>query len=391
MESVYLTKDIASMPIVIDTGASRSISPHKSDFIEFKDHEMKIGTVNASSKVEGAGIIRWKVTDQNDVTSVIKTAAYYIPSTTICLYSPQYHFRESCGGSLKMGNVGLHLTLPHNRRKPAFSFPFNSINNLPMMLQSHHPNFTSAMFSACPSGDEIHAAINKLHSILKDVPVVEHFDFLTTKESMEQLLLNGDQRANLLSAQLELRMFHNKKGHAHMKHIQKLIHHEKPLDSHQSEGELNPPVVFRPHFAKTKMCSMPLCRSCTLSKMTEQKTNTQHHTNDPAREMALQREHLSPGACISWDQYIVPHRGRLYMSAGRERESLRFGGNSLAVDHVSKRSLYTPSSVSRRQPYIHSLENDYLSDMLKLSVSISNGTMLIMVYLRLQSLKPIAS
>ena len=157
MESVYLTKDIASMPIVIDTGASRSISPHKSDFIEFKDHEMKIGTVNASSKVEGAGIIRWKVTDQNDVTSVIKTAAYYIPSTTICLYSPQYHFRESCGGSLKMDNVGLHLTLPHNRRKPAFSFPFNSINNLPMMLQSHHPHFTSAMFSACPSGDEIHA------------------------------------------------------------------------------------------------------------------------------------------------------------------------------------------------------------------------------------------
>ena len=337
MESTYLTQDEASMPIVIDTGASRSISPHKSDFIEFRSHQMDIGTISSSSKVEGAGIVRWNVTDQNGVTSVIETAAYYIPSASIRLYSPQYHFREHCDGSLRMDNVGLLLTLPAHRVKSALSSPFNAINNLPMMLPSHHPHFTSAMFSSCPSGDEIHAAVNKLSPILKDVPVVEHFDFLATRDTMEQLLLNGDQRANLSSAQLELRMIHNKMGHVHMKRIQKLVHHEKPLDSTQSEGDLTPPVVFRSRFVKTKTCSMPLCRSCALSKMTKQKTNTQHHTNDPAKEMALQREHLTPGSCISWDQYVVPHRGRLYTSAGRERESLRYGGGNLAVDHASKR------------------------------------------------------
>ena len=338
MESVYLTKAEDSMPIVIDTGASRSISPHRSDFIEFRPHHMDIGTINASSKVEGAGIVRWKVTDQNGLTSVIETAAYYIPSASIRLYSPQYHFRKHCGGSLTMDNVGLHLSLPTNQAKnPTLSFPFNAVNNLPMMLPSHHPHFTSAMYSSCQSGDKIHAAVNKLSPILKDIPVVEHFDFLTTRDTMEQLFLNGDQRANLSSAQLELRLLHNKMGHVHMKRIQKLVHHEKPLDSRGSEGELIPPVVFRSRFAKTKTCSMPLCRSCALSKMTKQKTNTQHHTNDPAKEMALQREHLSPGACISWDQYVVPHRGRLYTSAGRERESFQFGGGNLAVDHASKR------------------------------------------------------
>jgi hypothetical protein len=98
MESVYLSKQEASMPIVIDTGASRSILPHRSDFIEFKDHSMDIGTINATSKVEAAGILRWKVTDQNNVTSIIETAAFYIPSATIHLHSPQYHFRETCGG-----------------------------------------------------------------------------------------------------------------------------------------------------------------------------------------------------------------------------------------------------------------------------------------------------
>ena len=337
MESVYLSKDEASMPIVIDTGASRSISPHKSDFIKLEKFDMDIGTINASSKVEGTGMVRWKVTDQHGVTSLIETAAYYIPSANIRLYSPQYHFRENCGGHLKMDNVGLQLTLPGNRRRPALSFPYNSVNNLPLMLPSHHPHFTSAMFSACPSGEEIHSAIKRIHPILKDVPVVEHFDLLATADAMDQVFLNGDQRANLSTAQLELRMIHNKMGHVHMQRIQRLVHHEKPLDSKQSEGELSSPVVFRSRFAKTKTCSMPLCRACALSKSKKKKTNTQHHINDPNREMALQREHLTPGACISLDQYVVPHRGRLYTSAGRERENLRYGGGSLAVDHASKR------------------------------------------------------
>ena len=46
MDSMYLSADEASMPIVIDTGASRSIAPHKSDFIEFRNHSMDIGTIN---------------------------------------------------------------------------------------------------------------------------------------------------------------------------------------------------------------------------------------------------------------------------------------------------------------------------------------------------------
>ena len=126
MESVYLTKAEDSMLIVIDTGASRSISPHRSDFIEFRPHHMDIGTINASSKVEGAGIVHWKVTDQNGATSVIETAAYYIPSASIRLYSPQYHFHEHCGGSLRMDNVGLHLSLPMNQAKNQsyFVIPF---------------------------------------------------------------------------------------------------------------------------------------------------------------------------------------------------------------------------------------------------------------------------
>ena len=109
---------------------------------------MDIRTISSLSKVEEAGLVCWTVMDQNGVTSVIETATYYIPSASIRLYSPQYHFRDHCDGSLRMDNVGLHLTLPAHRAKSALSFPFNAINNLPMMLPSHHPHFTSAMFSS---------------------------------------------------------------------------------------------------------------------------------------------------------------------------------------------------------------------------------------------------
>ena len=125
-------------------------------------------------------------------------------------------------------------------------------------------------------------------------------------------------------------------GHLHMKRIQRLTHHQAPLDSQFCDGDLKSPILFRSRFAKTRTCPMPLCRACALAKMKKIKTNTQHHTNDPSKEMALQREHLNPGDCISWDQYVVPHRGRLYKSAGKERENMRYSGGSLAVDHASK-------------------------------------------------------
>ena len=60
-------------------------------------------------------------------------------------------------------------------------------------------------------------------------------------------------------------------------------------------------------------------------------------SNDPKKEMALQRNHQSPGECVSLDQYVVPHQGQLYNTAGKKREALRYGGGSLAIDHVSKR------------------------------------------------------
>lgn len=86
-------KTNAEMPIVIDTGASRSLSPHRSDFISYRAiSDMAIGGISATTKISGVGKVRWEVMDQNGVISLIKTEANHFEDATIHLYSPQFHF-----------------------------------------------------------------------------------------------------------------------------------------------------------------------------------------------------------------------------------------------------------------------------------------------------------
>jgi Reverse transcriptase (RNA-dependent DNA polymerase)./Integrase core domain. len=326
-------EDCQSMPIVIDTGASRSISPHRSDFMTYEDYHGSLGTISHQSAIVGKGKIKWDIIDQNGKPCVIMTEAYHVPSATIWLYSPQFHFNEHCAGRLSMTHCGvdLYLPTPNNRTSDdAVSFPFNSLSLLPLMLPSEHPYFLNALFGL---------PINVAHScqpILREVPIVESFDFIAPHEEI-LALINEERTSNLSSAQRELRLIHNKMAHIHMKQLQKLLHHDAPLDSQLSEDHLQSPVVFRSHFRSTRTCPVPLCRACAMSKGAKVPTGSQHVHNDPAREMHLLRNHLSPGDCISCDHYVVDHRGRLYHTAGREREQDRYCGGTLFVDHASRK------------------------------------------------------
>jgi Integrase core domain. len=329
----YNVDDCQSMPIVIDTGASRSISPHRSDFITFEELKGSLGTISHESTIAGKGRIKWDIIDQNGKSCCIQTEAYYVPSATIRLYSPQFHFNEHRAGHLSLNHCGVDLQLPTANKRTnlaSVSFPFNSMSFLPMMLPADHPYFIKTMF-----GGPVDVA-HSCNPLLREVPVVESFDFLAPGDEM-LALLNLEQSSNLSSAQRELRLIHNKMGHIHMKRLQKLLHHDAPLDSQSSDDQLSAPIVFRSHFQKTRTCSVPLCRACAMSKGSKVPTGSQHIQNDPDREMHLLRNHLSPGSCVSCDHYVVDHRGRLYQTAGRERETDRYCGGTLFVDHASRK------------------------------------------------------
>ena len=46
-------------------------------------------------KVMGIGTVRWKIVDQLGVVELIETEAYYLPETTVNLFSPQSYIQEA--------------------------------------------------------------------------------------------------------------------------------------------------------------------------------------------------------------------------------------------------------------------------------------------------------
>jgi hypothetical protein len=105
------------IPIVINTGASISISGEKDDFINGitdVDEKEQIQGLNHSIKVAGIGTVWWKIRDQLGQIATIDTTAYYIPDAQVCLFSPQLYFIHEQDGELVMNKDGITLTMPNN-------------------------------------------------------------------------------------------------------------------------------------------------------------------------------------------------------------------------------------------------------------------------------------
>ena len=49
----------------------------------------------------------------------------------------------------------------------------------------------------------------------------------------------------------------------------------------------------------------------------------------------IKGEHLQPGDCISIDQYISSHKGRLSSGYGKTASNSTYGGGTIFVDHAS--------------------------------------------------------
>ena len=111
----------ATLPTVIDSGASMSLSPIRSDFVTFRECSTTISGVSAKAQVQGTGTVRWRIVDQHGVDCTIETEAYYVPDAGIRLYSPKYHFQEHSSGCLLLTHDECVLQVP--RSNQTMSFP----------------------------------------------------------------------------------------------------------------------------------------------------------------------------------------------------------------------------------------------------------------------------
>ena len=79
------TNPQGNYPIVLDTGASASLTPCKNDFVgEITTKGVsKLKGIGTSMAVNGKGWVEWPVQNLFGVTEIIRTKAYYMPTVNI--------------------------------------------------------------------------------------------------------------------------------------------------------------------------------------------------------------------------------------------------------------------------------------------------------------------
>jgi hypothetical protein len=125
--AIYVSTNKDDLPIVIDTGASCTITPSLSDFTSkpTKPDTAILGSLTTvQTKVSGQGPIEW---DIEDVLKKLRTTSYYVPE----LFSPQAYFKANPVGSLTLNNDGIFLHMPCGTD---LKFPIQPGSNLPIML-----------------------------------------------------------------------------------------------------------------------------------------------------------------------------------------------------------------------------------------------------------------
>ena len=237
---------IQTYPLVLDTGASISITPVLSDFVtDLQPPPVQtVHGINSSTKVEGSGTVEWQVTDTTGTIRTIRTFALYIPTAKVRLFSPQDFLRISNNGTVHITKTDTRLYLDCNITASApILFEHNIDNGLPMII--------SDMVRYQPSA-YIHLS----------VPNSTYFTYNVN------LTLQPDN-TTLSLAQKELLMWHFKLGHVNMRWIQQLLRQRdwlgpmtEPYGNAITEHHSYLPTSNK----KSSTCDPPLCTACIMAK-----------------------------------------------------------------------------------------------------------------------------
>ncbi len=96
--------------VIIDSGVSVCISPHKTDFKTYGPSGMTIKDLSFTNRVTGEGLLQWQLQDKNGHTVIMEVFGYQIPAAKVCLLSPQFIISEN-GGHSMMTEEGIDIKL----------------------------------------------------------------------------------------------------------------------------------------------------------------------------------------------------------------------------------------------------------------------------------------
>ena len=288
----------ADAPIVIDTGASTSLTPDLSDFVTPLEpvQSAEVNGLTGKTKVVGKGLVEWTIRDYWGVVQVIRTTAVFVPDASIRLFSPQAYFQDNEGkGRCVIEGRKSRLELPNGA---VLEFPYNCGSNLPLMLPDQMP---------------IQAGLLRSDA-----------EFMVSGPFQSLLSVADMTNQNLRPSQKELLLLHQKLGHANFQWCQRLS--QVPRSDTQKQ-------VLHTKTNNVSSCDAPLCFACQIAKQSRRTPDTRS-TSHP-EPMILREGDLTPGSCVSMDQYISATPGRLPNTKGKEKKELKYNGGTIFVDHAS--------------------------------------------------------
>jgi len=308
---IYISINSKELPIVIDTGASSSITPIATDFTTeiSKADLQELKQVNGTTAVCGQGTVVWPIEDVVGVRRSITTDAYYVPDAGIRLFSPQDYIRKNKTAALVCNCDGIRFTL---KCGTILRFPFNKSNNLPFML-------TQASLRQQKS---------HLLSSIQTMTSPGIYNSL-----LDRSIFNRDN-FNLNPAQQELLKWHCRWCHCDLNRVRMILAKpQQPKDSVKT-GLSIPQMVF-PSVVGTTTCVPVCCEACQYAKQKRRTPDSSTETKNAELEGVLTTGDLSPGDKVSCDQYMSPSKGRLMHTRGKESNALQYVGGTIFVDHAT--------------------------------------------------------
>ena len=357
--TIYISTTTRELPIVIDTGASCSITPNLNDFTSAPgkpDTTSMEGLNGQTTEVLGSGNIIWKLEDCHGLQGTIDTTAYFIPSANIRLFSPQAYIMEqykkqNIHCQMNLDNDGISLTLAD---RTILKFPIQQGSNLPFMLtqKALHPENTKTN-TATKHARTINRFANLVSFLCSSTFDIFNKDSLFhTTTAIATPSKIGDSNAvlnrsnwNLSEAQQELLLWHNRLGHVNLQHVQSLLAKQRE-DSNKR--------IIQPSNHKSSHCTLCLCEACQYAKQKRRNPPSKLTKARTEQDGALSRDILYPGQRVSVDLYQSSTKGRLPYTFGKEKPDHQFTGGAIFVDHATRIIHHTHQFSTTASETIHS-------------------------------------
>ena len=129
-----LGESSSTLALIVGSGASMCISPCREDFVTYKPSKVRIKDLSKLNKVDGEGLIHWKVRNNLSTNVVLELTEYHIPNARVQLLSPQV-LLATVGRQATQTTRGLHIHLNNGISLVARYCPHS---NLPLLSCCKH-------------------------------------------------------------------------------------------------------------------------------------------------------------------------------------------------------------------------------------------------------------